>query len=97
MCQCKPFHNLIRLLINCEIRHGDHKWLCSFVYASNNGIDKRHLWSHPVSFKQQCEGNPWFFGGDFNVVKSTAEKSSSKSLSSYEYEFEECMYNQMNL
>jgi hypothetical protein len=66
-------------------------WFHSFVYGANKGVDRKVLWANLVSMKVKVTNNPWLLCGDFNVVRSLAEKWGSDRLNSYEDEFGKCL------
>ncbi|XP_052627262.1 uncharacterized protein LOC128133760 [Lactuca sativa] len=72
--------NLIDLndqVIHCKISFpSNNKYVfCSFVYAANNYIDRRVLWSSLKHFKDFVCDDPWIIGGDFNVMLNLNEST----------------------
>ncbi|GJX73332.1 RNA-directed DNA polymerase, eukaryota, reverse transcriptase zinc-binding domain protein [Tanacetum coccineum] len=55
------------------------KFYCSFVYASNSGIERRILWKELEQHKYIARGYPWLILGDFNVTLDVVEHSSGVS------------------
>lgn len=47
-------------------------FLCTFIYAKCNHIDRRSIWADLVTISSFVSG-PWLIGGDFNVVFSASE------------------------
>jgi hypothetical protein len=79
--------------INCVINSlkSNLCWYHSFIYGDNHGVERRLLWVNLASMRARVANNPWMIGGDFNVVKSVAEKWGSDKLNSYEIEFGQCL------
>ena len=44
------------------------RFYCSFVYASNFGVERRMLWRQFMMNKNMLSGQPWVLMGDFNVI-----------------------------
>jgi endonuclease/exonuclease/phosphatase family metal-dependent hydrolase len=61
------------------------------VYGANKAIDRRPLWQNLLSMKVKVASNPWILCGDFNVVRTLAEKWGLDRLNSYELEFGDCL------
>lgn len=78
--------------ISCNISEntGKMNWIQSFIYGSNNGIERRELWQHMVLIKNLIGSKPWLLSGDFKVVCSMKEKWSYGRLSGYESDFVDC-------
>ncbi|XP_059446471.1 uncharacterized protein LOC132178021 [Corylus avellana] len=55
------------------------------------GVDRKLLWINLASMKVRVANNPWMICGDFNVVKSLAEKWGSDKLNLYDVEFGQCL------
>ena len=51
------------------------KFYLSAVYGSNEGVDRRRLWSHLLSVKGSLSQFPWMLVGDFNVITHPSESS----------------------
>lgn len=47
-------------------------FLCTFIYAKYNHVDKWSLWADLVTISCSVSG-PWFVGADFNVVLSASK------------------------
>ncbi|GKD20453.1 RNA-directed DNA polymerase, eukaryota, reverse transcriptase zinc-binding domain protein [Tanacetum coccineum] len=67
------------MLVVVEIIKLKQKVFCSFVYASNSGIEKRSLWNDLRRFKAITSGCPWILMGDFNVTLKLEEHSTGGS------------------
>jgi exonuclease III len=68
-----------------------NSWHHTFVYGSNNPVERRNLWQNLKSIKLRVVCGPWMLCGDFNSVWFLEEKWGSNSLNSYELEFHECL------
>ncbi len=57
-------------VMHCKISSNDMNLncYCSFIYASNDGIDRKELWQNLASFKSIVDDSPWNLADDFNVV-----------------------------
>lgn len=79
--------------ISCEITSTKENFYRNqtFVYGANKGLERKSLWMTFLSMKLRAIFKPWLLCGDFNVVKSLAEKWGSTKLNSYEVEFGECL------
>ncbi|XP_071699442.1 uncharacterized protein [Rutidosis leptorrhynchoides] len=65
---------------------------CSFVYASNYGIQSRRLWSDLSRHKALAGRFPWVILGDFNVTLKFEEHSDGGAFMSDEMiEFQNCI------
>jgi endonuclease/exonuclease/phosphatase family metal-dependent hydrolase len=53
-------------------------WYQTFVYGANKAIDRQSLWQNLLSMKVRVASNPWILCGDFNVVRTLAEKWGSE-------------------
>ncbi|PKU59129.1 Putative ribonuclease H protein [Dendrobium catenatum] len=51
----------------------------SFVYASNNALERKDLWNS-ISLAAPSCGIPWFVAGDFNCCRFASEKSGGTVL-----------------
>ena len=71
---------------------GEYRWVHSFVYGSNIGVERRELWQELGVVHNQIAQAPWFLTGDFNVVKSLSEMGDGIKLNCYEEKFGECLY-----
>ena len=47
----------------------------SAVYGSNDGVERRRLWSHLYSLNTIMSAEPWLIAGDFNVILHPSESS----------------------
>ena len=54
---------------------GKKKTICSTIYASNNQIDRRVLWSHLQWCASTVGSKPWFLEGDLNTTRFASEKN----------------------
>ncbi|GJX29876.1 RNA-directed DNA polymerase, eukaryota, reverse transcriptase zinc-binding domain protein [Tanacetum coccineum] len=65
----------------CLIESVDRKvkFYCSFVYASNSGIERRELWSTLLQHKAIVDSHSWTLMGDFNVILKPEEQSNGPS------------------
>lgn len=68
-------------------------WVQTFVYGANKPLDRRPLWQTLFNMKAKVLSHPWILYGDFNVIRSVAEKWGSDCLNSYELEFVDCLNN----
>ena len=64
----------------------------TFVYAYNDGMDRRRLWKELEVIKHSVGRNPWMLAGDFNVVMSPLKKLGRERLNIYEKEFVDCVF-----
>uniref|UniRef100_A0A2N9J3H3 Reverse transcriptase domain-containing protein n=1 Tax=Fagus sylvatica TaxID=28930 RepID=A0A2N9J3H3_FAGSY len=62
----------------------------TFIYASNDGMNRRALWSDLEAFQNSICDSPWLLAGDFNVIKDPSQKLGNMILNSYEQEFLAC-------
>ncbi|GJV92051.1 hypothetical protein Tco_1539864 [Tanacetum coccineum] len=59
----------------------DNKTLfCTFVYAGNKHMERRHLWAELDLHKQVVRGLPWILMGDFNVALNIEDSFAGSSL-----------------
>ncbi|GKB20366.1 RNA-directed DNA polymerase, eukaryota, reverse transcriptase zinc-binding domain protein, partial [Tanacetum coccineum] len=70
------------MLTVIEILKPKQKFFCSFVYASNSGLERRSLWKDLRGMKSITSGYPWILMGDFNVTLKIEEHSAGGSRSS---------------
>jgi exonuclease III len=66
-------------------------WHQTYVYCSNNPIERRILWQHLLSIKLRMVAGPWLLCGDFKSVRFLEEKWGLGSLNSYQLEFHDCL------
>lgn len=65
---------------------------CSFVYAANKPIERRHLWKALHLHKHVVSGKPWVLLGDFNVALNIEDsKSGTSGFTRDMWEFKECV------
>ncbi|KAI3682958.1 hypothetical protein L1987_83365 [Smallanthus sonchifolius] len=65
---------------------------CSFIYASNDYIIRRHLWESLNVHKAFVSCNPWIIMGDFNSALSLEDKAmGSSKISTGMKDFNECV------
>ena len=50
-------------------------FFCTAIYASNDNIVRRELWSHIHGCASIVGSNPWFMLGDFNTTRFAREKN----------------------
>ncbi|XP_071687005.1 uncharacterized protein [Rutidosis leptorrhynchoides] len=68
------------------------KMFCSFVYANNNGNERRMLWSDLYGHKLISRSHPWVLLGDFNVILKVHEHSAGGSYMTKDMiEFQDCV------
>nr|XP_043638595.1 uncharacterized protein LOC122609712 [Erigeron canadensis] len=67
------------MLCRIEACQGRVNFFCSFVYASNSGIERRDLWKKLDKQKQFVGVWPWVIVGDFNVTLNINEHSAGGS------------------
>ncbi|KAA3478181.1 reverse transcriptase [Gossypium australe] len=61
--------------ITCSVQVQHHKAFFSAVYACNDGVSRRELWSHWCFLSGHVGDAPWLLGGNFNVKISPEESS----------------------
>jgi hypothetical protein len=78
--------------LHCWIQLIDtqYAFFLTFVYSSNDGIDRRELWSKLEDIHPSIGNSPWLFAGDFNVIKHPSEKLGGRILNTYEQDFLAC-------
>ncbi|GKD14073.1 RNA-directed DNA polymerase, eukaryota, reverse transcriptase zinc-binding domain protein [Tanacetum coccineum] len=68
------------------------KCFYTFVYAANDGIDRRGLWHELVSNFRYVYGKPWCIAGDMNVTLHPNEHScGSSAMTSDMVDFQDCL------
>ncbi|XP_071689270.1 uncharacterized protein [Rutidosis leptorrhynchoides] len=68
------------------------KFYCSFVYASNSGVERRRLWADLVGHRALISQQPLVILGDFNVTLKVNEHSAGGSYMSDEMtELQNCV------
>ncbi|KAK1308923.1 hypothetical protein QJS10_CPA09g00678 [Acorus calamus] len=50
------------------------------IYASNDYLERRILWSTITSLSAVVNGHPWIVGGDFNEVRFSNEKQGGRPI-----------------
>ena len=72
--------------IHCWVHSSElqNSFFLTFIYAFNDGKDRRELWSDLEVFKSGVGNSPWLLSGDFNVIKSPYEKLGGLVLNTYE-------------
>nr|GEX65717.1 hypothetical protein [Tanacetum cinerariifolium] len=65
--------------ISLELIPNKIKFYCTFVYASNNGIEIRSLWKELDEQNNFMKKAPWVLIRDFNVTLNAVEHSSRSS------------------
>ncbi|GJT19247.1 RNA-directed DNA polymerase, eukaryota, reverse transcriptase zinc-binding domain protein [Tanacetum coccineum] len=66
--------------------------LCTFVYARNDGKNRRELWKELETQSLFANGKPWCLMGDFNVTLKIDVHNEGMSCSSTDMiEFQECI------
>ena len=72
----------------------NNSFFCSTIYASNNQIDRRVLWSHHQWCASTVGSKPWFLVGDFNTTRFYSEKNGGNMNTNIVMEeFHECLFN----
>ena len=61
--------------ITCSIMKDAQQFYFSAVYGSNDGVERRRLWSHLYSLNTIMSAEPWLIAGDFNVILHPSESS----------------------
>ncbi|XP_071740185.1 uncharacterized protein [Rutidosis leptorrhynchoides] len=75
-----------------ETVNAKSSFFCTFVYASNNGIERRRLWADLENHKSISANKPWVILGDFNVILKVDEHSAGgSSMTEDMNEFQECV------
>nr|XP_043615711.1 uncharacterized protein LOC122587599 [Erigeron canadensis] len=72
------------LLCSIEVFSSRINFFCSFIYASNNGSERKSLWRELGLQKQFVGNSPWVLMGDFNVTLDMNEHSSGGSYRTIE-------------
>ena len=82
------------ILCYITVLKDNNSFLCSAIYASNNQIDRRVLWSHLHWCASTVGSNPWFLVGDFNTTRFASEKNGGNmSTDTAMEEFHDCLFN----
>ncbi|GJY69517.1 RNA-directed DNA polymerase, eukaryota, reverse transcriptase zinc-binding domain protein [Tanacetum coccineum] len=75
-----------------EIVETKERCFCSFVYASNNGNERRVLWDEINAAKIIVDKNPWCLLGNFNVtIKAEEHSSGGSTINEDMQEFIDCL------
>ncbi|GJU52606.1 auxin efflux carrier [Tanacetum coccineum] len=65
---------------------------CTFIYASNDPKERRHLWRDLGFHKSVVCGVPWILLGDFNVALNMEDSlTGSSSMTSAMCDFKDCL------
>ena len=73
-----------------QLVNTQYAFFLTFVYASNDSIDRRELWSKLEDLHPSIGNSPWLLVGDFNVIKHPSEKLGGRILNTYEQDFLAC-------
>ncbi|GJW27925.1 RNA-directed DNA polymerase, eukaryota, reverse transcriptase zinc-binding domain protein [Tanacetum coccineum] len=70
--------------IFCVISAKSYNFKCfyTFVYAANDGLERRDLWEELIRECRYVNGKPWCIAGDINVTLYPNEHSSGSSVMS---------------
>ncbi|GJX08250.1 RNA-directed DNA polymerase, eukaryota, reverse transcriptase zinc-binding domain protein [Tanacetum coccineum] len=77
-----------------ECNKGNYKFksFYTFVYAANEGSERKSLWEELVKEKRYVNGKPWCIAGDMNVTLMPNEHSCGSSvMTSDMVDFQECL------
>ncbi|KAJ0044739.1 hypothetical protein Pint_05274 [Pistacia integerrima] len=75
-----------------EMINGGHAFHCSFIYATNNYLERRDLWAELGRFKSGIGDTSWMLLGDFNVTLSSDDSLGGLStITRGMMEFRNCM------
>ena len=78
--------------ITCRIQEDSKDFYFSAIYGSNEGLERRRLWSHLVSLKSILFDDPWLLVGDFNIIAAPSESVPvSQAVSNEMREFNDAM------
>ncbi|XP_017233089.1 uncharacterized protein LOC108207141 [Daucus carota subsp. sativus] len=84
--------------ITCEVKHvdGGSSCLLSIIYASNDGVLRRHLWTKLTNLHQRYNSSadmpPWCLMGDFNIFLNSFETNGlMPRRQGYIFEFRTCI------
>ena len=81
------------ILCNINILKDNSYFFCSAVYASNNQVERRVLWSHLQMCESRVGSKPWFLLGDFNTTRYASEKNGGNMCTDTAMEeFQECLF-----
>ena len=81
--------------ISCKISslEVDASFFATFIYASNDYIERRLLWNELVAFKDSYDSgsSPWIVTGDFNVCLNLSELNRPGVVTIGMQEFNDCV------
>ncbi|GJR43473.1 RNA-directed DNA polymerase, eukaryota, reverse transcriptase zinc-binding domain protein [Tanacetum coccineum] len=80
--------------IFCVISAKNYNFKCfyTFVYASNDSLERRDLWEELIRNCRYVNGKPWCIAGDINVTLYPNEHSSGSSVVTPDMmEFQDCL------
>ena len=81
------------ILCNINILKDNSYFFCSAIYASNNQVDRRVLWSHLQMCASRVGSKPWFLLGDFNTTIYASEKNGGNMCTDTAMEeFQDCIF-----
>ncbi|XP_071733554.1 uncharacterized protein [Rutidosis leptorrhynchoides] len=89
---CNVIHHTDQV-IQCMVEqiNGNKRFLCSFVYASNNDTRRKKLWEELTIFNNIVNGSPWVIAGDFNVSLNPEDRCAGPSVTNPMNAFRECV------
>ena len=81
------------IFCHISILSDNSSFFCSAIYASNNQVNRRALWSHLQLCASRVGYEPWFLMGDFNTTRFASEKNGGNmSTDTAMEEFHECLF-----
>ncbi|XVF41400.1 hypothetical protein PTKIN_Ptkin01aG0277200 [Pterospermum kingtungense] len=63
--------------ITCLVKYHQKQFCFTAIYGANDGITRRHLWSHLQLLYSDLHNNPWMLAGDYNIIADPSESSNS--------------------
>ena len=82
------------ILCYITVLKDNNSFFCSAIYASNNQVERRVLWSHLQLCASRVGAMPWFLMGDFNTTRFASEKNGGNvNTDTAMEEFHECLFN----
>ena len=82
------------ILCYISILKDNSSFFYSAIYASNNQVNRRALWSHMQVCASRVGSEPWFLMGDFNTTRFASEKNGGNiSTDTAMEEFRKCLFN----
>ena len=82
------------ILCYITVLKDNNSFFCSAIYASNNKINRRVLWSHLHWCASTVGSKAWLLAGDFNTTRFASEKiGGNMSTDTAMEEFHECLFN----